>query len=156
METITELQKLLAGTQIFLMNARAYHWNIKGNLFFMLHEEFGKLYENLSADVDRIAERIRALGGIPMHKYSDYLKLSGIAESETSYNATQIVAWICNDLLKTRKQLYSVMQAAQQEKDEGTINMMGDMIEAIEKTIWFWTSYTENSRTLSTLLTKKS
>ncbi|NCO45869.1 MAG: DNA starvation/stationary phase protection protein, partial [Vibrio sp.] len=34
------LNQLLANYQVFYMNTRGYHWNIKGKEFFELHAKF--------------------------------------------------------------------------------------------------------------------
>ena len=38
-----KLNTLLANYQIFYMNARGYHWNVKGPNFFELHTKFESL-----------------------------------------------------------------------------------------------------------------
>ncbi|MFP4264165.1 MAG: Dps family protein, partial [Halomonas sp.] len=42
-----KLNELLANYQIFYMNVRGYHWNVKGPQFFQLHEKFEELYTDL-------------------------------------------------------------------------------------------------------------
>ena len=66
-----ELNVLLANYQLFYMNARGFHWNIKGDKFFELHLKFEELYNNLVIKVDEVAERILTLGYTPVHTYSD-------------------------------------------------------------------------------------
>jgi starvation-inducible DNA-binding protein len=39
------------------------HWNVRGPVFMQLHKLFDKIYKELSASVDTIAERIQQLGG---------------------------------------------------------------------------------------------
>mgnify|MGYP006158738513 CR=1 FL=1 len=40
----TKLNTLLATFQLFYMNARGFHWNIKGEKFFELHLKAGHLW----------------------------------------------------------------------------------------------------------------
>ncbi len=42
-----ELNNLLATYQVFYMNVRGYHWNIKGVNFFELHAKFEEIYDDL-------------------------------------------------------------------------------------------------------------
>ena len=79
---ITDLNVLLADYQLFYMNTRGLHWNIKGEKFFELHLKFEELYNNLVLKIDEVAERILTLGGTPLHSYSDYLKLSSVKEAK--------------------------------------------------------------------------
>ena len=77
-----ELNKLLASYQILYMNVRGFHWNIRGNQFFELHLKFEEIYNDLLLKVDALAERILTLHGVPMHSFSDYLKVSAIPEQK--------------------------------------------------------------------------
>jgi starvation-inducible DNA-binding protein len=149
----TELQKLLAGTQIFLMNARAYHWNLTGISFFFLHEQFGNLYNGLSSDADIIAERIRARNDIPIHKYSEYLKLSAIKETNVTETQAMIKETV-SSLLATLKQLYVVQKIAVTTGDEGTNQMVGDMILQTEKRLWMYRSCINSSFNVQKLAEK--
>jgi starvation-inducible DNA-binding protein len=47
------------GTQI-----KHAHWNVKGANFIALHELFDKIAESVEDQIDTIAERVTALGGI--------------------------------------------------------------------------------------------
>src|SRR5215813_266575 len=40
------------------------HWNVKGPNFIALHELFGKVAEAVEDQIDTIAERVTALGGV--------------------------------------------------------------------------------------------
>ena len=41
------LNKLLANFQLFYINARGFHWNIKGDNFFELHLKFEEIYNEI-------------------------------------------------------------------------------------------------------------
>ena len=76
----TLLNELLANYQVFYMNVRGFHWNIRGDKFFELHAKFEELYTDALVKIDEIAERILTLGYTPLHSYSDYLKKSEVEE----------------------------------------------------------------------------
>src|SRR5690606_41935972 len=81
-----KLNELLANYSIFYQNVRGFHWHIKGDKFFELHDKFEELYTNLLVKIDEVAERILTLGHVPNHKYSEYGKDSEIKESEKISN----------------------------------------------------------------------
>ncbi len=64
------LNELLSNYQIFYMNVRGYHWNIKGENFFELHAKFEELYDDLLLKIDEVAERVLTLGHRPAHAYT--------------------------------------------------------------------------------------
>ncbi|HYH56890.1 MAG TPA: ferritin-like domain-containing protein, partial [Anseongella sp.] len=68
-----KLNELLANYQVFYINARGFHWNIKGDKFFELHTKFEELYTDSLLKIDETAERVLTLGFTPLHSYSDYL-----------------------------------------------------------------------------------
>ncbi|MCH2455246.1 MAG: DNA starvation/stationary phase protection protein, partial [Idiomarina sp.] len=71
-----KLNELLSNYQVFYMNVRGFHWNIKGERFFELHAKFEETYDDLLLKIDEIAERILTLGQRPQHAYSTYIKNS--------------------------------------------------------------------------------
>src|SRR5690554_7952701 len=77
-----KLNVLLANYSVFYQNVRGYHWNIKGDTFFELHDKFEELYNDLFKKIDEVAERVLTLGYNPIHTYSEYFELSEIKESE--------------------------------------------------------------------------
>ncbi|RYE20650.1 MAG: DNA starvation/stationary phase protection protein, partial [Sphingobacteriales bacterium] len=79
-ELADKLNLLLSDLQLFYINARGFHWNIKGNKFFELHLKFEELYTDALTKIDEVAERILTLGHKPLHSFSDYLKNASIKE----------------------------------------------------------------------------
>ena len=63
------LNDLLSNYQLFYMNLRGFHWNIKGKKFFELHLKFEELYNDALIKVDEIAERILTLSETPFHSF---------------------------------------------------------------------------------------
>ena len=88
------LNVLLANYQIFYMNTRGFHWNIKGNNFFELHMKFEELYNDSLTKIDEIAERILTLGNTPLHNYSDYLNSASIKEARHISNGEDAIKLI--------------------------------------------------------------
>jgi starvation-inducible DNA-binding protein len=135
------LNDLLANYHIFYQNLRGFHWNIRGNDFFTLHVKFEEIYRQSIEDIDEIAERIRTLGFIPVHAYSDYLKTSKIKEMKDVTDARTTVkdtlANYTTILVKERE----ILKLAEEADDEGTANMMSDFIQAQEKVVWMLSSW---------------
>lgn len=80
MQLTQQLNELLANYQVFYMNVRGFHWNIKGDDFFQLHAKFEELYNDALVKIDEIAERILTLGDTPLHSYTHYLSSTNIQE----------------------------------------------------------------------------
>ncbi|WP_075880084.1 Dps family protein [Vreelandella massiliensis] len=136
-----KLNELLANYQIFYMNVRGYHWNVKGRQFFQLHEKFEELYTDLLTKVDEVAERILTLGHQPVHAYSDYIKIAKIQEDKGVQDGEACVRGILQGyqvLIDLQRDLLSL---ASDVDDEGTAAQAGDYIREQEKTVWMLDSY---------------
>lgn len=135
------LNVLLADYSIFYQNVRGYHWNIKGDKFFELHEKFEELYDDLFVKIDEVAERILTLGYKPNHKYSDYMKLADIKESTEVADGTHDV----KDILESLKAIIilqrEILELSGEADDEGTNALMSDYIREQEKLVWMYSAY---------------
>lgn len=135
------LNVLLANYQLFYINSRGFHWNIKGEKFFELHLKFEELYTDTQIKIDEIAERILTLGHTPNHTFTDFLKLSKIKEQRNVTEGTKAVNSVLESfsvLLKTERQLLALSSEAD---DEGTNALMSDYIRQQEKLVWMYSAY---------------
>jgi starvation-inducible DNA-binding protein len=139
-----KLNELLANYQIFYMNARGFHWNIKGEKFFELHLKFEELYNDALIKIDEIAERVLTLGFTPVHTYSDFLKLSSVKEVKHISFGPEAIAEVLKGyevILPLERELLSL---SGDSGDEGTNALMSDYIREQEKSIWMYSAYLDN------------
>ncbi|WOD44566.1 Dps family protein [Hwangdonia lutea] len=136
-----KLNELLADYSIFYQNIRGYHWNIKGDKFFELHDKFQELYENLFVKIDEVAERIRTLGHTPNHQFSVYQKEAKIKESNEVSDGVKDV----KDTLESLKIIITlqreILDLSADANDEGTNALMSDYIREQEKLVWMYSAY---------------
>ncbi len=136
-----KLNELLANYSIFYQNTRGFHWNIKGDKFFELHIKFEELYNDLLLKIDDVAERILTLGHSPNHKYSDYKKLSKIAESSQVSDGLKAVEDILNSFQIVIGLQRELLLLSADAGDEGTNALMSDYIRAQEKLVWMYSAF---------------
>jgi starvation-inducible DNA-binding protein len=132
---------LLSDFQLFYINTRGFHWNIKGDNFFELHLKFEELYTDTQLKIDEVAERILTLGHTPNHSFTDYLKLSAIKEQQNVTDGKKAITSVINSftiLLKVERELLNLSADA---GDEGTNALMSDYIRQQEKLVWMYSSY---------------
>ena len=55
---VKELQELLDHELRLASQTRQCHWNVKGSDFLQLHELFGKQYDDIDKEIDKLAEFI--------------------------------------------------------------------------------------------------
>src|SRR3954451_18233421 len=85
------LSRLLADTYTLYLKTHNYHWNVTGPMFQTLHLMFETQYNELALAVDLIAERIRALGERAPGSYTEFGKLTSIAEDTEAPDALEMV-----------------------------------------------------------------
>ena len=136
-----KLNELLADYSIFYQNVRGYHWNIKGDKFFELHDKFQEMYEDLFVKIDEVAERIQTLGHTPNHQFSVYQKEAKIAESTEVSDGIKDVKDTLDSLKIIITLQREILDLAADANDEGTNALMSDYIREQEKLVWMYSSY---------------
>ena len=136
-----KLNTLLAHYSVFYQNTRGYHWNVKGEKFFELHLKFEELYNDLLIKIDEVAERILTLGHTPNHNYTDYKKVSKIAESPKVSDGKKAVTQILDSFTIIILLQRELLADAADMHDEGTNALMSDYIRAQEKLVWMYSAF---------------
>ena len=140
-EIANHLNDLLSNYQIFYMNLRGFHWNIKGKNFFELHLKFEELYNDALLKVDEIAERVLTLSKTPIHTFEKYIENSEIKAIENVVDGDKAVDNILASLTILLKKERATLKIAAEAEDEGTVSLMSDYIVQQEKLVWMLSAY---------------
>ncbi len=135
------LNDLLANYSTFYQNTRGYHWNIRGDKFFELHVKFEELYNDLFLKIDEVAERILTLGYVPKHKFTDYLGISEIRESNEGKEGYKVIGEILGAFKVLLTKQRHILDLSADINDEGTNAQMSDYIREQEKLVWMYSAY---------------
>lgn len=142
-EIVKKLNLLLSDYEIYYQNLRALHWNIKGKMFFMLHEKYEEFYNESAEVIDEIAERILMLESTPLHTYEDFLNNSSIKPVKNVKDAGKSIDIVLENNELLLNSTYEVLEVANESGDEGTLALLSDIISALEKRIWMLKSSIE-------------
>lgn len=140
-ELAENLNDLLANYQLFYMNVRGFHWNIKGEKFFELHVKFEELYNDLVVKIDELAERIVTLGHTPLHAFEDYLSISQVRPEKNISAGNEAMRSIVKSFQTVILKQRALLTMSADANDEGTNAMMSDYIREQEKLVWMYTSF---------------
>lgn len=140
-EIIKKLNNLLSSYHIFYINVRGYHWNVKGEHFFSLHEKFEELYTDLQLQIDEIAERILTLGGVPLHAYSDFSENASIKEDKNVHDGKACVKGLISGLQALIEEQRTVAEAAEGVDDQGSADLVTEYVQEQEKLVWMYTAF---------------
>lgn len=136
-----KLNVLLADYQIYYQNLRGFHWNIQGRQFFTLHPKFEELYNDALVIIDDVAERILTLDETPFHSLEDYFAHTNIKSYKNVNDGVEAAKVIVENLKTIVEVQRDVLESANEAGDEGTIDMMSDLIARQEKNIWMFNAY---------------
>lgn len=130
------LARLLADTYTLYLKTHNFHWNVTGPMFNTLHVMFEQQYTELATAIDEIAERIRALGVYAPGSYTQYAKLTIIAEENGVPSAEQMIGQLVNGQEAVVKTARSVFPFAEKASDEPTADLLTQRMQVHEKTAW--------------------
>ena len=135
------LAQLLADFQVYYTNLRGMHWDIKGRGFFVLHEKFESMYDDVADKVDELAERILMLGGAPENKFSGYLKIAKVKEVSgitCSDAAVENILETLGYLIGVERELIEV---ADEAGDVVTADLLTGYLKEQEKLVWMLVAF---------------
>ncbi len=137
--SVASLNQVLADTITIRDLYKKHHWQVSGATFYSLHLLLDKHYEEQSALVDTIAERIMTLGGISFAMAHDVAEATRIARPPKGREdvPTQI-----SRLLKAHEQILTYAREAASQAgdagDEGTNDLLiSEVTRTNELQVWF-------------------
>ena len=132
----TGLSKLLADSYSLYLKTHNYHWNVEGPQFNTLHLMFEGQYTELATAVDEIAERIRALGVKAPGSYSEFSKMTSIAEGTGDESAEEMIRQLAigqETVVRTAREAFPAADAAH---DEPTADLLTQRMQIHDKNAW--------------------
>lgn len=133
---VTTLNQLQADYQVAYQKLRAFHWNVRGPMFFALHAKFEELYTAFALKVDELAERALTLGGKPLPTMAAALEKSRLKEAAQMPDAVGMVKALVDDLVQLNTWTRQGAEQAEKAEDVGTTNLLEGFADAQEKDVW--------------------
>lgn len=135
-QTLQNLEKVLANSYVFQLKLQNYHWNVVGGNFKSLHELFAAQYEDVSAAIDEIAERMRALDSKVEGTFENFSKLSRVKSGDKNLDSKAMIQDLVAGHQILVEELRNSIKAAQEEGDEVSVDLFIGRATAHEKAIW--------------------
>lgn len=123
----------------FALNAKTlnFHWNVTGSNFYDLHKLFYKLSKTQQKTIEKVAERILALGSkvdTSLQNISSKTTLS--EEKNGSLSERDMIKALLKDYQNIKTQLKNDIQFISESDDDATYLLLTKLIYKYEKTIW--------------------
>ena len=135
---ITEdLNLFLSNLNVFYRKLQNYHWNIKGEDFFNVHEKLEEYYNDVNEQIDEIAEHILIIDGQPLGTMSDYLEITQIKEAQNEKICSKkIFEAILKDYNILIENATKIKEDADNEKRYATSALMDEYLQDFSKKVW--------------------
>lgn len=142
---VQELAKILADAYVLYTKTRNYHWNVTGSDFSEYHKMFEEQYNEIDADIDEIAERIRALGQKTPATLAEFGKTTRLEEHPGQYpDAKTMIKNLVSDHESISRAIReSIEIVGNKHHDVGTEDFLTGLLEKHEKTAWMLRSILE-------------
>lgn len=137
------LSKVLADSYLLYLRTHNYHWNVTGELFHSLHEQFEEQYTELADAIDEIAERIRALGHKAPGTFKEFHELTSLKEDTEEPEAMEMVRRLAVGNEQVIRTVREALEPAREADDEATMDLLTQRLNVHSKTAWMLRSHLE-------------
>ena len=137
METLINQLKTILGTNFALyLKAHGYHWNIEGPNFPQYHGFLDDFYNSVFAQLDPIAEHIRALNSYAPGSLARMLELADITEATNIPDSIAMMRDLAADNDRFILHLRAGIVAADGANEPAVGNFLQDLLDAHQKHGW--------------------
>lgn len=134
---IALLNQQLADTFDLLSQTKQAHWNVKGMNFIALHKLFDELVDTLEDQVDEIAERVTALGGLAMGTARMAAANSTLPEFPAVTAGEDVVKALVERYAALAKSTRAAIDTADKAGDADTADLFTGVSRDLDKHLWF-------------------
>lgn len=142
-ESAELLNGILADSTILYALYKKHHWLVAGPTFYQLHLLFDKHAEEQLALVDRLAERVQALGGIAVGDPRHAAELTSIERApDGAEDVPDMVARLLRAHETVLGKVREAIEATEKSGDWGSNDLlMSDVLRTNELEVWFLSAH---------------
>lgn len=137
---VDSIEKMLnlqvANLNVLYVKLHNYHWYVKGENFFSLHEKFEELYDDVTLKMDEVAERLLSLKGSPAATMKEYLEIATIQEASGKEDTRGMVQTLLEDFATLSEELSEGIELAEKNGDQPTGDIFIKIRNDFEKSAW--------------------
>lgn len=131
------LRQVLSDVFVMYFKAHAFHWNVTGPYFTVMHDFFGEVYTQLHESIDPLAEQIRIHTGYAPTSLADMYAPTKIIEStKVGSDVSGMIQELISDNLVVLQHYKQAFILADQLNLEGLVDFLGGVIDAHDKLGW--------------------
>lgn len=140
MSTQQQLQQVFANNFVAYFRSHVAHVNIQGRNFYSDHKLLGKVYEDLQAQIDLIAELLRSLGEFMPTSLDAVMGTSTVNPGAVEGSAEVLLQDIKTDLEELKGDYEDLIAVADADGHLEISNYAQDRVLTLAKYIWMFDS----------------
>lgn len=130
------LAGVLGDTTVLMVKTQACHWNVVGPLVHPIHELTEAQYRDHFEAIDKIAERMRALGALAPLSMAEMRAKAELAEEDRLRDARGMIEQLVADNEALVRRLRETAATAAERQDSATEDLMNARMAAHEEAVW--------------------
>ncbi|BBK38690.1 DNA starvation/stationary phase protection protein [Allostella sp. ATCC 35155] len=142
-KSIELLNARLADAIDLKLQAKQAHWNVKGRNFIAVHELFDAIAGRVDAQVDELAERVTALGGVAEGTLQAVSGRTALAAYPVRTAPGDHVARLADALAVYGKGARAAIDTATEAGDAVSADLFTGIARAVDKDLWFLEAHLE-------------
>ncbi len=135
-EIADRLADTLADEYQIRLNTQGLHWNVEGPLFYSVHKLTEDQYSELAESIDRIAERIRALGLPAPQTFAEFNKRSNVEDLPEKAELKDRIQRLVTDYELAARRAAETVKIAEQYGDIKTADLLTERIGIYDDNAW--------------------
>ena len=144
-ELESKLNLYLANQMVDYVKKHNLHWNLKGTQFFTLHAKLEEYYDQTADIIDEVAERILAMGKLPVANLKKALEITKVKElPDGAIDTAEAVRILTVDVEYWIHDSKELVELADKEGDVVTADIFTGYLKEYEKTLWMLKAFAQN------------
>lgn len=135
------LNKAVGNLILFYVKLHNYHWFVKGNNFYTLHELFEEMYDEITETYDEVAERMLMLEMKPVATLKDSLAVATLSEATGNESVNEMVKQVLADYKHLDANFKEILDFAGEADDDVTEDIMTSTRATFQKHVWMLREY---------------
>ena len=132
------LNVLLADMFALYVKTKNFHWHMSGPHFRDYHLLLDEHSDQIFATTDMIAERVRKIGGTPLHSIGHIGRLQRVADNDSDFvTAMDMLAELRDDNKQLAANLRETHGLCDEHDDVATASLLEVWIDEAERRTWF-------------------
>lgn len=132
------LNRALANAFALYLKTKNFHWHVSGPHFRDYHLLLDSQATQIVAATDRMAERVRKIGGTTLRSIGDIQRRQSLADNDQDLvQPSAMLLELRNDNLKLINELRELKGIADAARDNATSALVDELIDQAEERVWF-------------------